>query len=73
MATQITIKQQLRHTITRTTQVEFVSMTTMMETQRDVACFKSDPLQVYIRKVERLARMLNCTEREAEDIILERV
>lgn len=69
----ITIKQQLNRTIVRKESVEFVSLTTVQEEQRDVPCYKSDPLKQYIRKVERLARMLDCTEEEAEAIILERV
>lgn len=71
--TRITIKQQIDRTIARKESVEFMSLTTIHEEQRDVPCYKSDPLQQYIRKIERLARMLGCTEEEAEAIILERV
>lgn len=71
--TRITIKQQIDRTIVRKESVEFVSLTTIQEEQRDVPCYKSDPLRQYIRKVERLARMLDCSEEEAEAIILERV
>lgn len=71
--TRITIKQQIDRTIVRKESVEFVSLTTIQEEQRDVPCYKSDPLRQYIRKVERLARILDCSEEEAEAIILERV
>lgn len=71
--TRITIKQQINRTIVRKESVEFVSLTTIQEEQRDVPCYKSDPLRQYIRKVERLARMLDCSEEEAEAIILGRV
>jgi len=71
--TRITIKQQINRTIVRKESVEFMSLTTIHDEQRDVPCYKSDPLRQYIRKVERLARMLDCSEEEAEAIILERV
>lgn len=71
--TRITIKQQIERTVVRQRTVEFVSLTTIRDEQKDVACYKSDPLKQYIRKVERLAKVLNCTEEEAEAIILERV
>lgn len=71
--TRVTIKQQLKHTIVRNNKIEFVSLTTIHEEQRDMPCYKSDPLKQYIRKIERLAKVLDCTEEEAERIILERV
>ena len=43
------------------------------EQEQLVADNSQDPLDLYIRKVESLADLLNCSEEDAEHIILNRV
>ena len=43
------------------------------EQQQIVADNSQDPLDLYIQKVEALADLLNCSEQDAEHIILNRV
>lgn len=54
---------------TRFTYVE-VSLTTWLGEQEDVVDHDSDPLVQYLRKIEELAMLLDCSEEEAERYLL---
>ena len=47
-----------------------VSLTDWVGEQQDVVDYESDPLMKYIRAVEELAELLDCTEEEAERYLL---
>ena len=54
---------------TRITYVE-VSLTTWLGEQEDIVDHDSDPLVQYLRKIEELAMLLDCSEEEAERYLL---
>lgn len=68
----ITIKRQLAHTFTRTRRIEVVSLTDHYDEQRDVPDHSTDPYVMLRRKTKGLAELLNCSEEEAERLILQR-
>ena len=50
-----------------------MSSLSAFEQERITADNSQDPLELYIQKVEALAELLDCTEQDAEHIILNRV
>lgn len=54
---------------TRFTYVE-ISLTTWLGEQADVVDHDSDPLIQYLKRVEELAVILDCSEEEAERFLL---
>lgn len=47
-----------------------ISLTDWLGEQQDVADYESDPLLQYIRAIEELAVLLDCSEEEAERYLL---
>ena len=47
-----------------------VSLTDWFGEQQDVVDYESDPLMQYIRAIEELAVLLDCSEEEAERYLL---
>ena len=47
-----------------------VSLTDWLGEQQDVVDYESDPLLQYIRAIEELAVLLDCSEEEAERYLL---
>ena len=71
--TTVHIKRQINSTYVRTPKIEIVSIEDIREEMREVPSFGADPYVVLRRKTKNLASLLNCTESEAERLILERV
>jgi hypothetical protein len=57
--------------------VELVSVSSLtrgeLHQYETAACLRSNPEQTLIRKIERLAHHLNCTEEEAENVFFNRL
>ena len=53
-----------------TARITEVSLTDWVGEQQDVVDYESDPLMRYIRAIEELAMLLDCTEEEAERYLL---
>ena len=53
-----------------TVRITEISLTDWLGEQQDVVDYESDPLMKYIRAVEELAELLDCTEEEAERYLL---
>ena len=49
-----------------------ISLTDWLGEQQDVVDYESDPLLQYIRAIEELAELLDCSEEEAERYLLSR-
>lgn len=62
-----------RFVIKRQVTIEFVPLDEHMESQRCIADDSTDPYVVLRRKTKHLAELLDCTEAEAERIILEKI
>ena len=67
MASRETFIKQLRIT---NVQITLVSMTTVMEEQIDIVDEESDPYNVVQRKIGRVMELLDCSEEEAERLVL---
>ena len=55
-----------------TIRVTEISLTGPVGEQQDVVDYESDPLLQYIRAIEELAELLDCTEEEAQRYLLSR-
>ena len=53
-----------------TIQITEISLTDWHGEQQDVVDYESDPLLQYIRAIEELAVLLDCSEEEAERYLL---
>lgn len=67
MASRETFIKQLRIT---NVQITLVSMTSVVEEQIDVVDEDSDPYHVVQRKIGRVMELLDCSEEEAERLVL---
>lgn len=69
MASRQAFIKQLRIT---NVQIALVSMTSVIEQQIDIVDTDSDPYNMLQRKISMVAEALDCSEEEAERIVLER-
>ena len=53
-----------------TVRITEVSLTDWVGEQKDVVDYESDPLMRYIRAIEEIAVLLDCSEEEAERYLL---
>lgn len=67
MASRETYIKQLRIT---NVQITLVSMTSVVEEQIDIVDEGSDPYHVVQRKIGRVMELLDCSEEEAERLVL---
>lgn len=67
MASRETYIKQLRIT---NVQITLVSMTSVVEEQIDIVDGDSDPYHVVQRKIGRVMELLDCSEEEAERLVL---
>lgn len=54
----------------RIERIEFVSLTSIIEEQIDVSDDTHEPFNELTRRIELLAELLNCSEEEAEHLLL---